>query len=142
LDLHSGYHQIKVTEHDAWKNSFKTKHGLFEWLVMLFGIFNSLTTFMHVMNDIFRPFRDDFVIVYLDDILFFSGTWDEYVRHVKKVLDTLQREKFYVKLSKCEFCKTALVYLGHIVGGGHLKIDPSKIDVIVKWPEPKSVTEV
>jgi hypothetical protein len=64
------------------------------------------------------------------------------VRHVKQVLDTLQREKLYVKLSKCEFGKTALVYLGHIVGGGQLKIDPSKIDVIVNWPQPKSVTEI
>jgi hypothetical protein len=142
LDLRSGYHQIRVTEHDAWKTDFKTKHGLFEWLVMSFEICNALATFMHVMNDVFRPFLDDFVIVYLDDIIVFSGTWDEHVRHVKKVLDTLQREKLYVKMSKCEFGKTALVYLGHIVGGGQLKIDPSKIDVIVKWPEPKSVTEV
>jgi hypothetical protein len=82
------------------------------------------------------------VIVCLDDILVFSGTLDEHVRHVKKVLDTLQRETLYVKLSKCEFGKTARVYLGHIVGGGQLKNDPSKIDVIVNWPEPKSVIEV
>ena len=97
---------------------------------------------MHVTNDLFRPFLDDFLILYLDNILIFSGTWDEHVRHVKKVLDTLQREKLYVKLSKCEFGKTALVYLGHVVGGGQLKIDHSKIDVIVNWPELKSVTEV
>jgi hypothetical protein len=64
------------------------------------------------------------------------------VKHVKKVLDTFQRDKLYVKLSKCEFGKTALVYLGHIVERGQLKIDPSKIDVIVNWPEPKSVTEI
>jgi hypothetical protein len=109
---------------------------------MSFGLCNAPTTFMCVMNDVFRPFIDDFVIVYLDDILVFSGTWDEHVRHVKQVLDTLQREKLYVKLSKCEFGKIALVYLGHIVGGGQLKIDPSKVDVIVNWPEPKSVTKV
>jgi hypothetical protein len=109
---------------------------------MLFVLCNAPTTFMHVMNDAFMPFIDDFVIVYLDNILIFSETWDEHVRHVNKVLDTLQREKLYVKLSKCEFGKTAPVYLGHIVGGGQLKIDPSKIDVIVNWHEPKSVNEI
>jgi hypothetical protein len=81
---------------------------------------------MCVMNDLLRPFLDGFVIVYLDDILIFSETWDEHVRHVNQVSDTLQREKLYVKLSKCEFGKTALVYLGHIVGGGQLKIDASR----------------
>jgi hypothetical protein len=109
---------------------------------MSFGLCNALTNFMRVMNDVFRPFLDDFVIVYLDDILIFSRTCDEHVRHVKQVLDTLQRENLNAKLSKCEFGKTVLVYLGHIVGGGQLKIDPSKIDVIVNWPKPKSVTEV
>jgi hypothetical protein len=110
---------------------------------MPFVICNAPKTFMHVMNDAFEPFLDDFVrIVYFDDILIFSGTWDEHVRHAKQVLDTLQREKLYVKLSKCEFGKTALVYLGHSVGGGQLKIDPSKIYVIVNWHEPKSVTEI
>jgi hypothetical protein len=142
LDLCNGYHQIRVTEQDAWQNSFKTKHGLFEWLVMLFGLCNAPKTFMRVMNDVFKPFLDDFVIVYLDDIIVFSRTWDDHARHVKQVLDTLQRQKLYVKLSKCEFGKTALVYLGHIVGGGQLKIDPSKIDVILNCPEPKSVIEV
>ena len=70
----------------------KTKHGLFEWLVMSFGICNAPTTFMCVMNDVFRSFLDDFLIVYLDDILIFSATWDEHVMHLKKVLDTLQME--------------------------------------------------
>jgi hypothetical protein len=108
---------------------------------MSFELCNAPTTSMHVTNDVFRPFLDDFVILYLDDILNFSGTWDEHVRHVKKVLDTLQRQKLYVKFSKCEFGKTTLVYLGHIVGGGQLKIDSSNIHVIVNWPELKSVTE-
>jgi hypothetical protein len=142
LDLRSGYHQIRVVEYDAWKTAFKTKKGLFEWLFVSFGICNALATFMRVMNDVFRPFLDDFVIVYLDNILIFSRTWDEQVRHVKQVLDTLQREMLYVKLSKCEFGKTVLIYLGHIVRGGQLQIDPSKIDVIINWSEPKSVTKI
>jgi hypothetical protein len=108
---------------------------------MPFGLCNALTTFMCVMNDVFKPFLDDFVIVYLDEILIFSGTWNENVGHVKEVLDTLQREELYVKLSKSEFGKTSLVYLGHIVGF-QLKIYPSKNDVIVNWPKPKSVTEI
>jgi hypothetical protein len=132
LDLRSGYHQARIAEGGVWKIAFKTKKkGLFEWMVMPFGICNAPTTFMHVMNDVFMPFIDEFVIVYLDDILVFNGTWNENVMHVKQVLDVPKREKLYVKLSKCEFGKASLVYLGHIVGGGQLKIDPSKVEVIV-----------
>ena len=93
------------------------------------------------MNDFFRPFIDKFVIVYLDDILIFSSIWEEHVKHVKQVCDVLKREKLYLKLSKCEFGKTSLVNIGYIVGGGQLKIDPNKIDVIVKWPRPQNVME-
>jgi hypothetical protein len=94
------------------------------------------------MNDVFRPFTDEFVIVYLDDILIFSRTREEHVQHVRQILSVLQREKLFVNLSKCEFGKTSLVYLGYIVVGGELKIDPSKVEVIVNFPKSTNVTEV
>ena len=111
-------------------------------MVIPFGLCNVPATFMRVMNDLFNPFIDDFVIVYLDDILIFSGTWEENVNHVKQVLDVLVREKLFQKMSKCEFGKTYLVYLGYIVGGGELKIDPSEVEVIVNWPKTNNVTDV
>jgi hypothetical protein len=131
LDLRSGYHQIRIAEGDTWKTTFKTKQGLFEWMVMPFRLCNAPATFMRVMNDVLRPFLDDFVIVYL-----------EHIEHVKRVLDVLRKEQLFLKLSKCEFGKTSFIYLGHIVGGGELKIDPYKVKVILEWSRPNNVTEV
>jgi hypothetical protein len=111
-------------------------------MVMPFGLCNAPATFMQVMNDVLRPFLDDFVIVYLDDILIFSKSREDHIEHVKRVLDVLRKEQLFLKFSKCEFGKTSLIYLGHIVGGGELKIDPSKVKVILEWSRPNNVTEV
>lgn len=142
LDLRNGYHQLRIAEEDIWKTAFKTKQGLFESLDMPFGVCNAIATFMRVMNDVLKSFLDEFVIVYLDDILIFNKSREDHVKHVRKVLDVLKKEQLFLKMSKCEFVKTSLVYLGHIIGGGELKIDPSKVSVIVNWPIPKSVTKV
>jgi len=90
LDLCSGYHKVRVAEQDAWKTAFKTKKGLYECLVMPSGLTNAPATFMRGMNDVLRHFIDDFVIVYLDDILVFSKSWEEHLKHLKKTLDDLK----------------------------------------------------
>ena len=109
---------------------------------MPFGLYNDPATFMRVMNDVLRSFLDEFVIFYLDDIFMFNKSREEHSKHVRKVLDIMRKEQLFLNMSKCEFRKTSLVYLGHILGGGELKIDPSKVSVIVNWPIPKSVIEV
>jgi hypothetical protein len=101
---------------------------------------NEPARFMRVMNDVFRPYIDDFFIVYLDDVLIFSRIWEDHIMRFKTVFEFLKKEKLYVKMSKCEFGKTSLVYLGYIVGNGQLKIDPTKVEVIVNWPNPTIAT--
>jgi len=100
LDLHSGYHQVRIAKQDVWKTTFKTMQWFFKWMVIPFGICNAPTTFMRVMNNIFQPFIDEFVLVYLDDILVFSKNWFEHVSHVKKVLDVLKKGKTLCKIVK------------------------------------------
>jgi hypothetical protein len=129
--LRNGYHQIRIVEGDIWKIAFKKKHGLFQWLVMPFGLCNAHATFMRVINDVFRPFIDDFFIVYLDAILICIRTWEQHIMHVRKGFELSKKDKLYLKMFKCEFGKTSLVYLRYIVGNGQIKIDPSKVEVIL-----------
>eukprot|EP00253_Pinus_taeda_P002922 PITA_02922 len=89
FDLKLGYHQVPIEPSDVWKTSFKAKEGLFEWLVMPFGLTNAPTTLMRVIDDILRPFKNSFVVVYLDDILIVSQSWEDHLHHIRQVLQTL-----------------------------------------------------
>src|SRR6185312_12402731 len=137
IDLRSGYHQIRIHPDDVPKTAFRTRYGHFEFLVLPFGLTNAPATFMHLMHQTFRAHLDDFVIVFLDDILIFSKTLDEHEQHVRKVLETLRREKLYAKESKCQLFRTEAEFLGHLIGRDGVKMMEDKVEAIRSWPTPQ-----
>jgi hypothetical protein len=142
LDLRSGYHQIRIHPTDVPKTAFRTRYGHFEFLVLPFGLTNAPATFMHLMHQTFREFLDDFVLVFLDDILVFSRTLEDHVRHVNQVLEVLRKEKLYAKESKCELFKEEVEFLGHQVGRNGVRMMEDKLAAIREWPVPTKVSDV
>ncbi|GJT57291.1 putative reverse transcriptase domain-containing protein [Tanacetum coccineum] len=141
IDLRSGYHQLRVHEDDIQKTMFRTRYGHFEFIVMPFGLTNALVVFIDLMNRVCRPYLDKFMIVFIDDILIYSKTQEEHVEHLRLVLELLKKEKLYAKFSKCEFWLREVQFLGHVINGNGIHVDPSKVEAVKNWKAPRTPTE-
>ena len=142
IDLRTGYHQLRVRASDIPKTAFLTRYGSFEFLVMPFGLTNAPAVFMDLMNRVFRPFLDQFVIVFIDDILIYSRSEVEHEEHLRLVLQMLRDHQLFAKFTKCEFWLPEVRFLGHVISGDGIAVDPAKVEAVLDWEQPASVTEI
>ena len=139
IDLASGYHQERLAPGDCKKTTFITRYGLFEYMVLPLGLCNAPSTFQHLMNLVMHGFIDKFVLVYLDDVLVYSNNEVEHEAHLRQVFDWLRKHKLQAKLKKCEFGKSHVKYLGHVVGSGELSVDHEKAATVSSWEPPSDI---
>ena len=143
LDVRWGYNNVRIKEGDEWKAAFRTNRGLYEPLVMFFGLTNSPATFQTMMNDIFKELIDEgVVVVFMDDILIFTESLEEHRKIVLRVLEILRTNNLYLKPEKCLFEQLKVEYLGLILSQGQVAMDPVKVAGVRDWPVPRNVTEV
>lgn len=142
IDLREAYYLIRIKEGHEWLTAFRTKYGLFEYRVMPFGLTNAPAAFQGLMNFIFAAFIDDFLNPYLDDILIYSDSLEDHIRHIKIVLNILRKNNLCAKISKCAFHVQKVEFLGFWISTDGISMDPDKIKAVREWPSPKSVKDV
>jgi hypothetical protein len=142
IDLRSGYHQMKILAEDIPKTTFTTRYDLFEYLDMSFGLMNAPTHFMYLVNSVFMPELDKFVMVFVDDILIYSRSMKEHEEHLWIVLQRLRDHQLYAKFSKCEFWIKEVPFPGQVVSPEGIMMDPDKVKEVLEWKPPITVFEV
>ena len=142
IDLRTGYHQLRVREADIPKIAFRTRYGHFEFTVMPFGLTNAPAAFIDLMNRVFQPYLDQFVVVFVNDILIYSQSEVEHEDHLRIVLQLLRDHQLYAKFSKCKFWLTEVGFLGHVVSASGVSVDPGKVESVMSWERPKLVLEI
>jgi len=143
LDVRWGFNNVQIKEGDEWKAAFRTNRGLYEPLVMFFGLTNSPATFQTMMDVIFEDLiSEGVVVVYLDDILIFTETLEEHWKVTHRVLELLEKHKLYLRPNKCEFEKTTIEYLSVIISDNSVAMDPVKIAGVTEWPTQTNKKEV
>jgi hypothetical protein len=125
IDLHSGYHQIKIKPSDILKTAFSTRYGLYEYLVMSFGLTNTPAYFIYLMNSVYMLELDKFIVVFINDILIYSKNLEDHARHLHIILQRLREHHLYAKFSKCEFLLDTVKFLGHTISSDGISVDPS-----------------
>src|ERR1041385_9230985 len=142
MDLRLGYNQIKIRNEDIPKTAFTTRYGLYEYIVMSFGLTNAPTTFSRLMTSIFMEYLDNFVVVYLDEILIYSKNEEEHAEHLRLVLMKLREHHLYAMFSKCKFWLPEVTYLGHVISAKGIAVNPERVQAILDWTPPESVKQV
>jgi hypothetical protein len=142
VDLRSGYHQLKIRESDIPMTAFVTHYRQYEFTVMSFGLTNALAYFMNLMNKVFMEELDEFVVVFIDDILVYSKSVEEHEKHLRVVLEKLRAHKLYAKFSKCEFWLEKISFLRHILTAEGVAVDPEKVETASNWRQPTNVSEI
>jgi hypothetical protein len=127
---------------DIPKTVFTSIYGLYEFIVMSFGLTNAPAYFMYLMNKVFMEYLDKFVVVFIDDILVFSRSEEEHEEHLRFVLQKLWEHQLYAKFSKCDFWLKEVSFLGHIITDGGTVADPSKVRDVLNWSPPKNVPKI